>query len=149
MSRRANELMLQIKEALKLELPSFSFTDGVVSGNPTLLVSADATPAAGEAVAYLKMIQKSYVGFPSPSLASSDDGRTHTLQLVLELSAVAGVSVWSSINFAKLMARLQESNVHIELYLRANGGIPVEADIVSGNLVGEIRSDVRHPNAGN
>ena len=149
MSRRSNEIMLLLKEALKLELPSFVLTEGVSSGDPTLQVAADATPATTEEVAFIKMIQKSYSGFPTPSLASSEDGRCHSLQLVLEESAVGGVSMWSSLNLAKLMARLVEANVHIELYLKGIGSIPVEADIVSGNLVGEIRADVRHPNSGN
>lgn len=149
MSKRASDVMQLIKEALKLELPSFVLTEGSSSGDPTLLVSADATPATGEEVAFLKIIQKSYVGFPTISLASTEDGRSHTLQVALETSAAANISVWKSIDFAKLMARLVEANIHIELYMRAFGAAPQESDITSGNLKGEIRADVRHPNAGN
>lgn len=149
MSRRSNEVMLLLKEALKLELPSFVLTEGSSSGDPTLQVAADSSPAAGEEVSFIKMIQKSFSGFPTPSLASADDGRNHTLQVVVEESGVAGISVWSSLNYSKLLARLVEANVHIELYIRANAGLPVEGDIIAGNLVGEIRADVRHPNSGN
>lgn len=149
MSRRSNEAMLLLKEALELELPSFVLTQGDSNGDPTLQVAEDSTPATGEEVAFIKMAQRSYVGFPTPSLASADDGRSHVLQLVLEESAVGGVSVWSSLNFAKLVARLEkEANMDVEFYIRANGAIPGEADIVAGNLVGEIRADARHPNIG-
>jgi len=149
MSRRSNEMMLLLKEALKLELPSFDLIEGLSSGDPTLQIAQDVTPAAGEEVAFMKMIQKTFAGFPIPSLASADDGRTHTLQIVLEESATAGISVWSSLDYSKLFARLVESNIHIELYIRANGALPGEADITAANLVGEIRADVRHPNSGN
>lgn len=149
MSKRASDMMLLIKEALKLELPTFVLTQGSSAGDPTLQVAADATPATTEEVAFLKIVQRTYSGFPTPSLASAEDGRTHVLQLVVEESLVAGVSVWSSLDFARLLARLVEAKVHIELYIRATGAIPVEGDIIAGNLVGEIRADVRHPNMGN
>lgn len=149
MSKRANDMMLLLKEALKLELPSFRLSEGSSSGDPTLQISADASPATGEEVAFLKIIQRSYSGFPTPSLASSEDGRAHLLQIALETSAIANNSVWSDINLSKLVARLKDLNVEIELYLRANGAIPVEGDITSSNLKGSIRADVRHPNAGN
>lgn len=149
MSRRSNEVMSLLKEALELELPSFVLTQGDSNGDPTLEVAEDATPAAGEEVAFIKIVQRTYVGFPTPSLASADDGRSHVVQLALEESGSAGISVWSSINLAKLIARLEkEANMDIELYLRANGDFPDEADITSGNLVGDIRADVRHPNIG-
>ena len=149
MSRRSNEVMLLLKEALEIELPSFVLTEGNSSGDPTLQVAEDSTPAAGEEVAFLKIIQRTYTGFPTPSLASADDGRTHVIQLVLEESTISGTSVWSSINLAKLLIRLEdEANMDIELYLRANASLPVEGDIVSGNLEGDIRADARHPNIG-
>lgn len=149
MSRRSNEMMLLLRGAIKLELPSFVQLEGSSSGDPTLRVSADATPATTEEVAFMKIIQRSYSGFPTPSLASSEDGRSHVLQLVLEESTAGGVSVWSNINLAKLLARLVQANIEIELYMVALGTVPVEGDIIAGNLKGSIRADVRHPNAGN
>jgi hypothetical protein len=143
-------MMLLLREALKLELPSFVLSQSSVAGDPVLLVSADATPAAGEEVAYIKILQSPEVGFPIPSLASTSDGRSHLIQLVLEKSAgLATVSVWTTLDLSRLVARLKDTNIEIQLYLRANGAIPVEGDIVAGNYVGSIRADVRHPNAGN
>jgi hypothetical protein len=141
--------MALLKDALKLEFPSFTLTESVVSGDPCLLVSADDSPAAGEEVAFIKMTQMAYTGFPTPSLASAEDGRAHLLQVVLEKSAGdALTSVWKSFDFARLIARLAQMNVLIQVYMRANATIPGNADIAVGNLSGEIRSDVRHPNAG-
>lgn len=148
MSRRANEAMELLKAALKLELPSFVLTSGNVNGDPTLQVAADATPAAGEEVAYIKIVQRSYSGFPTISLASAEDGRAHLVQMALETSAVANKSVWLDADLLRLNARLKDLNMEIELYLKANGAIPVEADITSANLKAVIRADVRHPNAG-
>jgi hypothetical protein len=148
MSRKANEKMALLKDALKLEFPSFTLTESFVSGDPALLVSEDATPAVGEEVAYVKMVQKSYTGFPQISLASTEDGRAHTLQVVVEESASAGISVWTTLDLSRLIARLAQMNVHMELYMSANTDLPADGEITTGNLKGEIRSDVRHPNSG-
>ena len=150
MSKRASDIMALLKSALKLELPSFIMTEGSSSGDPTLQIAADSSPASQKEVAFLKIVQKSYTGFPTPSLASAEDGRTHLIQLAVEnLTAHATISCWSSVNFSKLVARLKDANVEIELYIKAAAAIPVEADITAANLVGSIRADVRHANAGN
>jgi len=148
MSRRSKEAMLLLKEALKIEFPTFVLTEGDSSGDPILQVAEDATPATTEEVAFVKIIQKTYTGFPTPSLASADDGRAHVIQLVLEESAVADVSVWKSLDLSRLIARLKDVNMDIEVYLKGLGAIPAEADIIAGNFQGEIRVDVRHPNIG-
>jgi len=149
MSRKSNEKMALLKQALKLEFPSFILTEGVVSGDPVLTVNADATPATTEENAYIKIVQRTYTGFPTPSLASSEDGRTHIIQLAVEGSAaLATRCCWTAINFGALCARLKDLNCEIEVYMSAAGVVPVEGTVIAINLKGSIRADVRHPNSG-
>jgi len=149
MSTRANQKMDLLKAALKLEFPTFVQVDGVVSGDPVLTLSADVTPATQEEVVYIKIVAKSYSGFPTPSLANTDDGRASLLQVATEAETGLGTQTcWSAINYSKLLARLAQLNIEMQLFLATAGGIPVDADIAAGKYIGEIRSDVRHPNNG-
>lgn len=152
MSRRARDIMVLLKEDLERELPTFTLTEGTSANDErTLLISEDATPAASEEVAFVLLKPRSYSGFPTSTLAQDGvepDGRPHLMQVVVESSTTAGISVWSSINFAKLMARLLDQNVELELYLSANTDVPAEGEITDANLDGVIQTDPRHPNNG-
>lgn len=149
MSKRSEDLMRLLKEELKIAFPSFIFAEGVSSGDPTLQMAADATPATTEKVSFLKVIQKAYSGFPIPSLASSEDGRPHLLQIVFEANAALATSTYfTGLELSQLMAIAHGMNIDIELYIRANGAIPVEGDIIAGNKEGDIVANVRHPNIG-
>jgi hypothetical protein len=144
-------MMLLLREALELELPTFVLTEGTdASDNRTLLVAADATPAAGEEVAFVTIIPRTYTGFPTTTLAQASvepDGRPHQLQVIVEESAVAGVSVWSTVNYTKLMARLLDMNIEVDLWLCNNTELPAEGNLDTS--LGAIRTDPRHPNNGN
>jgi hypothetical protein len=148
MSKRGNDLMVLLRSALALEFPAFVQVTGNVAGDPVLSLSEDDTPASNEEVAYIKILQKSYTGFPIPSLASTSDGRTHVIQLAYERTAGADITVWTTPHWSQLIARLKDLNCEIELYRKANGNVPVEGDVIAANLVGTIRADIRHPNAG-
>jgi hypothetical protein len=137
--------------SLQLTFPTFVLTRGEnVALNPTLTVTADATPATTEENAFIRIIPKTYAGFPTISLASTDDGRGHLIQIVIEMLGAPDTdkAVWSSIDFTQLIARLKELSVDVELYGVALGSVPVEGDIIAGNFLGAIVSNVRHPNIG-
>ena len=150
MSRNSQEKAVLIRENLLKVLPSgYDVVIGDSVGNPTLTISEDSAWATGDEFAFIRIVQKSYTSFPTISLASSEDGRTHVLQLVLEESASAGISVWSAINLAQLLARLTEQNMDIELYLGANTvRVPQVADITPTLFDGVIRTDTRVVNSG-
>jgi hypothetical protein len=148
---RSTDMMSILKGNLKLALAStFILTDGVVSGDPVLTITADNTPATGEDNAYIKILQKSYTGFPQSSLANATnkDGQPSKLQLVVEESATGGQAICKAAFLARLMHEASLLNVDIELYLSDTTVVPVEAQITAANLFAEIRSDARHPNAG-
>ena len=150
MSRKSSEKMLLLKEALKLELPSFVLTESVgAAGDLCLTVADSASPSTQEEVAFIRIVQRTYTGFPTPSMASAEDGRAHLLQVAIEaLTGHATVACWSAINLSKLLARLIQMNMEVQLYLVSAGNDAVEADITASLLKGEIRADVRHPNSG-
>lgn len=147
---RVNDIMTLLQSQLKIVLPAAVLTPGSNSGNPTLLVSKSASPGvAGEENAFIQLQMKTYSGFPTISLASSVDGRPDVLQIALEADAATATrSVWSEINWAKLLKEAAAMNVEIEIYIRANGAAPALADITAGNLQGIVLADARHPNVG-
>lgn len=145
---RSTDIMKLLKANLQIALPTFTLTEAVSSGDPTLKVSEDATPATTEDVAFVKLISKSYSGFPTVSLASTVDGRPSLLQVVLEKQGANTLSVWDAGNLAKFWREVMAMNVDIELYMNANGDDPEEADIDAANLVAFIAANVRHPNVG-
>ena len=152
MSTRANQKMALLKADLKLEFPTFTISEGVVgaASNPYLVLSDDASPAIGEQVAYIKMIPRSYDGFPTASLASTDDGRSHILQVAVEAqNGHSSLSLWTAANLTKLIARLAHMNMEINVYLSANGVMPVDATVLDATkFIAEIRTDVRRQNSG-
>ena len=100
-----------------------------------------------EEVAFLKIVPKTYSGYPTISLASSVDGRPNLVQIALEKQGANTLTLWTAANYSKFMAEVTKMNVEVEIYLRANGAAPGEADI-TGAPAGVIRADVRHPNVG-
>lgn len=148
MSKKASDIIRLLKDALQLEFPSFVITDGSTAGDPWLSIAEDVTPVSTEEVAFIKVIQRDYSGFPTPSLASNTDGRSHILQICFELDAAGNNTVWSALNNAKLMARVKDANVDIAFYAIAVGAVPVEADLVDGNFKGEIKSSAKYVNIG-
>lgn len=149
MSRISDEKALNLKDALAKVLPStYTLSLASVSGNPVLTISQSSTAVAGEENATIKIVQKSYSTFPTISLASSEDGRPHLIQVALETSGTAGISVWSTANFSQLLGRVLEQNIDCEVYMRANGTVPSTSDITAANLKTTVRTDVRVVNSG-
>lgn len=145
---RVDDIMTLLQSQLKIVLPSFQQTRGSNSGNPTLLFTADATPATTEDNAFIQLTQKSYSGFPTVSLASSVDGRPDVLQIALEKSATATISVWTTMNLAKMLHEAMAMNVEVEIYLEDNGTVPSLTSIDPAKLAGRVLADARHPNVG-
>lgn len=131
---KANKLMLKLKEEIKQKLPSFVQTDGVdSSGYPTLLVSADSTPAAGEQNMFIRIKTIDTPFVDSIGQAQSVFG-PHVIQSVEEASSIANVSLLTCANKSVLDWCISRLGCQEEKYLRANGGAPVLGDISSSNL---------------
>ena len=150
MSTRANQKMALLKADLKLEFPAFYITEGATgaASNPYLVLSAQASPTHGNETAYIKIIPRSYDGFPTASLASTDDGRSHILQVATERDG-GGVTHWTTANYSKLIARLAHMNLEIAVYMSAHTVVPIDDTVKDATKwIAEIRTDVRRQNSG-
>lgn len=149
-----------IVDSLKKEFPTKTIVQGDSNGNPTILFN-DGSGATNEENFALMIVQRTYSSFPTISLASSQDGRAHRCLLLMEATVnpalVTSLSVWSAINLAKLLRRLSEQNLEIELQLCNNGTVPavagIETDPHTNNvaatvIAGTIRTTVYSANAG-
>ena len=148
---RTQDLMSLLKASLQIEFPTYVLVDSTYSnGDPELRIADSAAPASQAEVAFIRISQKAYTGFPTISLIPNPkDGSASVLKVAFEeLTGHATHSCWSEINYSKLISRLHELTVDIEIYLKASGNIAAEADITSANLVGAISSNVRIPNMG-
>jgi hypothetical protein len=150
---RQDDVVKLLVSALKYSLPTFSVVQGVDSNNmPTLSVlptSDNGTAVAGHENAFMRLAPRSYTGYPTISLATNVDGRSLVWDVVVEADAnTAARSVWSEINWATLISSVFDMNIDTNLYIRANGSVPVLGDITSGNLKGTVQTDPRHPNSG-
>lgn len=135
---KANALMLKLKEEIKQKLPSFVQTDSVDSnGNPTLLVSADSTPAAGEQNMFIR-IQSVSTPFVDSIGQAQSVYTPSVIQSVEEASTIANVSLLTIDVKSKLDWCISRAGCQEEKYLRANGGAPVLGDITSANLKAKL-----------
>lgn len=138
---KANTLMLKLKEMLKLKLPSFVQTDSVdTNGYPTLLLSADSTPAAGEQNIFIRIITDS-TAFVDSIGNSQSVYSPHVIQSVEEASTVANVSLLTLANRAQIDWSISRLGCKEEKYLRANGTAPGLSDISSANLKAKVADD--------
>lgn len=135
---KANTLMLKLKEEIRQKLPSFVQTDNVDSnGYPTLLVSADATPAAGEQNMFIRIKTISSPAVDSIGQAQSVYG-PHVVQSVEESSTIANVSLLTIDVKAKLDWCISRLGCQEEKYLSDNTDVPALAEITSDNLKATI-----------
>jgi hypothetical protein len=135
---KSSTLMLKLKEELRQKLPSFVQTDNVDSnGYPTLLLSADSTPAAGEQNMFIRITTMSSPFVDSIGQSQSVYG-PHVIQSVEEASTISGVSLLTLANRSKIDWCITRAGCQEEKYLRANGAAPGLSDITSGNLVSKV-----------
>ena len=96
-----------------------------------------------------QLAPKVYSGFPVVSLASNVSGQPDVMQVCLEADAnTAAESTLTALFSAQLMSILASMNVEVWLYLSPTGTVPALAQLTSGNFVGTILADPRHPNVG-
>lgn len=137
----SRKLAERLRKTLSVSTPSLLVTEGFdASSNPQINVD-DGTPAAGEQCFYIRVIETPSIGNNSVGL-SADSYGPHVIQIVMETSATAGVGVPSDLNKSFVWSSALLLGARVELYLRANGAVPVVGDITAANLVTQIDSDL-------
>lgn len=120
-----NLMAAELKDqlALRLGLPVAQGAD--TNGNPTLSVG---TLATGQQGAFMRI--KPIDSLQSDALGNAQRVYTpHVSQIVLELSATAGVAVLTMANFAKLFGDVAQKGTKMEVYFVANGNAPALSGI--------------------
>lgn len=149
---KAQMTMIEIKDILTKRLPStWTLTAGKDSlDNPTLLVSADATPAAGEQVFFIRCKAIDTLAVDVLGLAQKVF-TPHVLQIAMELSAVAGVPIATTANQIPVLGELFKRGMKVEVWHEANLTVPSVASVATGGtatLVATFNQNLYHPLAG-
>lgn len=151
---KSQSLMRVLKNNLQQRLPStYVFTESQDTQGAMLLISQDATPAAGEQVVAIRAkgqdqqfsdvignAQRSY----SPMI----------FQVIEEASTIAGVSLMTLLNRIKIDMELARPGVKQERYLNANGTVPAlsqfqtDGSVSSSTLNQSIAPDLYWPLSG-
>ncbi len=119
--------------ALKAQLvrKGYTVTDTVDSSNNAALALGAGT--AGSQSAYIKVKPIDSIGTDSIGLTQRSFG-PHVIQVVLETSTIANVSLLTGANLLAIMGCILPMGTRVELYMSANTNAVGPEDIVSGNL---------------
>lgn len=146
-------LMLNLKERLQKRLPAgYVFQESADDKGLRLLISQDATPAAGEQVIAIRILavasaHKDIVGQEKvfgPLKA----------QVIEEASTVSGVSLITLANRAHVDMELARLGIIQERYLNANGTVPAvsqfanDGTVSTSSLAAVIVPDLYYPLSG-
>lgn len=131
--KKASVLSRELANRLARRFTSLSVVESFDgSGNPVITVS-DGTPAAGEQVAVVRVLEQASIGTNSVGLAQDSFG-PHVVQVCLETSTIANVALLLEANKLKLMGEVMSLKAKVELYMSANTTVPAVGEMVSGNL---------------
>lgn len=149
-AKKAQMLMLQLKERLQKRLPnSYVFAESSDAQGPRLLISQDATPAAGEQVIAIRLLG---VDIETKNIfdAKKMFGPIKA-QVIEEESAAAGVSLITLANRIHIDLELARLGLLQERYLTANGTAPAvsmfqaDGSVATANLIVSISPDLYWP----
>lgn len=151
--QKEQTLLLKLKEHLRMIFPTFTLTESLGSDGAKLLISADSTPAAGEQVMAIR-IKKNATDFTDSVGLTQKIYAPLMMQVIEESSSVAGLSILTAANKARLDSELAKMGVTEERYLNANTTAVTLAQFasdgtVSGSTkVADVRADVQWPLSG-
>ncbi len=129
---KANSLARQLKEDLALRLSALTVTQGYdASANPQVTVGAG---TAGTQSAYIRIVPEATIQVDGLGLTQRVY-TPHIIQVVLETSTIAAVSLMTEANKFLLVGELLKHGTKVELYMSANTNAVDVADITSGNLI--------------
>lgn len=152
--KKAQAIARDLKSRLALRLPSgYLIQEAQDDHGVMLLISQDATPAAGEQVVAIRILpevtdHKNVIGLPQDVYAPL------RAQVIEEASTLAGVSLLTLENRCKIDLELARLGLKQERFLNANGTVPAlsqfaAAGAVTGsNLVASLPFDLYWPLAG-
>lgn len=146
--------MRSIKDGIRKRLPTYFFTDGQdAAGNPTLLVSVDATPATTEQVALIRVRPVAHI-FVNGLGSTQENMTPHFVEVATEATAAsATVSLLSAANATYIMGEVNKQAGLTAVYLTAAGTVPAlasaDTQLVDANKVATWETEIQYRLAGN
>lgn len=147
---KAHSLLLQLKERLQKRFPStYVITESSDDKGYRLLISQDATPAAGEQVIALRLL-----GVDTEARDIIDSKRVFgpiVCQVIEEESTITGVSLITLANKLRLDIELGRLGVLQERYMTANGTVPAvsmfqnDGSVATASLIIKASPDLYYP----
>lgn len=141
--------MLQLKERLQKRLPSYVFSESFDDKGPRLLISQDATPAAGEQVIAIRFLGED-AGIDDIIDVKRSFGPIKA-QVIEEESTISGVSLITLKNRLAIDLELCRLGVLQERYMTANGTVPAvsmfqnDGTVSIAALVDRLSPDMYYP----
>jgi len=137
---KSRELADVLRIELQATLPVLTQTFDT-DGNPVIVLSADATPAAGEKVILIRTkpidwpLAKDSLGNPATSFGP------HVYQICIEANPAGGAGADILTMGEKLQAIVEvgRRGSFVEYYESANGTVPATTEITAANLKGTWR----------
>jgi len=148
-SSKSIALMRTAKEAIKRRLSTYSFVESVdaTNTNPVMVISADATPAAGEQVAVVRISPVALL-FTNGIGGTQENMTPHYVDICLETSTIAAVALLTQVNQSNIIAEFLKLGAIVRIYMTANNTVPTAADVltqmVPANLISTFQLDQSH-----
>ncbi|MEM4360410.1 MAG: hypothetical protein QXT45_07780 [Candidatus Bilamarchaeaceae archaeon] len=149
-AKKAQMMMLDLKERLQKRLPStYVFAESSDAQGPRLLISQDATPAAGEQVIAIRLL-----GVDVEVRNIFDNKKMFgpiKAQVIEEASTVSGVSLITLANRIHVDLELARLGLLQERYMTANGTAPdvsmfqADGSVSTASLIASVSPDLYWP----
>lgn len=143
-SYKAQVVRDTLKGDLALRLPVITAANSIagfdVNGDATLAIG---TGTAGTQSAFIRV--KGVAGFGKDILGTTQNVFTpHIIQLALETSTIASVTLMTTANLTLLLGELLKFGVRVDLYLSANTVAPVVGTITGAPLA-SFEPQIQYP----
>lgn len=150
---KSQSLARSLRDNLRKRLPTFTISESLDAAGSRLLISADATPAAGEQVCAIR------IKFQDTQFDDviGQDQRVYTpcvAQVIEENSTIANVSLLTMANKAAIDAELGRLGIKQERYMTANTVVPAlsqfaaNGSVTTATLRASLAADIKWPLSG-
>lgn len=151
---KSQAIMRELKERLQKKMPStYVFSESQDANGSRLLISADATPAAGEQVIAIR-IEADQTAFKDVLGSAQRVYAPLRAQVIEEASTISGVSLITLANRLQVDLEMARMGLKQERYMNANATVPAVSQFqadgsVSGStLIASLPYDMYWPLSG-
>lgn len=151
---KSQAIMRDLKERLQKKMPaSYQFSESMDAQGARLLISADATPAAGEQVIAVRILPEKTAHQDILGSAQKVYAPLRA-QVIEEASTISGVSLITLANRLQVDLELARMGLKQERYLNANTAVPAvsqfaaDGSVSSSTLIASLPFDMYWPLSG-